>query len=66
MMILYPLPIRSFAPATALTGSVPSSTSVSSIFRPLTAFLPFVAYAMPYRSPWTNCAPYEDRSPVRE
>ena len=45
--ILYPLPIRSFAPATALTGSVASSTSVSSILRPLTAFVPFVAYESP-------------------
>ena len=47
MMILYPLPIRSLAPATALTGSVASSTRDSSILRPLTAFVPFVAYASP-------------------
>jgi hypothetical protein len=33
--------------ATAFVGSVPSSTTVSSIERPLTFIVPFVAYASP-------------------
>ena len=60
------LPIMSFAAATAFAGSPASSAIVSSIFRPLTAFVPFVAYASPYRRPWMYWAPYAARSPVRE
>jgi hypothetical protein len=37
------LPIRSRPAATAFVGSVPSSTIVSSIGRPLTLFVPLVA-----------------------